>query len=74
MMADRRGVVSSVILGPDQRSRITVATRNVLFAVYAPSGVGSQAVRQHLERIRGNVGLITPAALLDALEVAGAGC
>jgi DNA/RNA-binding domain of Phe-tRNA-synthetase-like protein len=36
-MADAEGVTSSILYGPDARTRITPATRNALFIVYAPS-------------------------------------
>jgi hypothetical protein len=38
------GIISSVLQGSDQRTRITPETREVLFAVYAPAGVGESAV------------------------------
>lgn len=66
-MADREGIVSTVLLGPDQRSRITPETRNVLFAAYAPAGVGEEAVRRQLDAIRANVLLVAPDARTDAL-------
>jgi DNA/RNA-binding domain of Phe-tRNA-synthetase-like protein len=62
MMADGAGIVSSVLRGPDRRTRIARETRSVLFAVYAPAGVGEPAVRAHLEHIRANVELFEPAA------------
>jgi DNA/RNA-binding domain of Phe-tRNA-synthetase-like protein len=62
MMADGEGIVSSVLRGPDQRSRITPQTRHVLFAAYAPAGVGVDAVRSHLEDIQANVRLVAPEA------------
>jgi hypothetical protein len=71
MMADRAGIVSTVLHGPDQRTRITPATTEVLFAVYAPVGIGDQAVRDHLEDIRANVLVIAPEAETVALEIAG---
>jgi DNA/RNA-binding domain of Phe-tRNA-synthetase-like protein len=62
MMADGKGIISSVLYGPDRRSRISADTREVLFAVYAPGGVGVEAVRAHLDDIRDNVLLIAPEA------------
>jgi DNA/RNA-binding domain of Phe-tRNA-synthetase-like protein len=62
MMADGMGIVSSVLRGPDLRTHITPQTRNVLFAVYAPAGVGEDVVRAHLEDIRANVLLVAPEA------------
>ena len=69
MMADRQGVISSVLHGPDQRTRITLETRDVLFAVYAPPGIGESAVRRHLEDLQHALRLIAPGASLEALEV-----
>jgi DNA/RNA-binding domain of Phe-tRNA-synthetase-like protein len=71
LMADGAGIVSSVLRGPDQRSRITRETRNVLFAVYAPAGIGADAVRRHLEDIRSNVRLVAPDAQTEALVTLG---
>jgi DNA/RNA-binding domain of Phe-tRNA-synthetase-like protein len=62
MMADGAGIVSSVLRGPDQRTRITRGTSSVLFAVYAPVGVGEHVVRAHLDQIRANVELLAPGA------------
>jgi DNA/RNA-binding domain of Phe-tRNA-synthetase-like protein len=62
MMADGAGIVSSVLRGPDLRTRITPQTRNVFFAAYAPAGVGEEAVRAHLNDIRANVQLVAPEA------------
>lgn len=69
MMADAQGVISDVIYGPDQRTRITSDTRHVLFAVYAPAGIGAEAVRRHLEDIVAYVRLVTPPASVASLDV-----
>jgi DNA/RNA-binding domain of Phe-tRNA-synthetase-like protein len=61
-MRDGRGVISSVLYGPDQRTQIRVTTRQVVFAVYAPPGVDPARVTGHLDTIAGNVRLIAPAA------------
>jgi DNA/RNA-binding domain of Phe-tRNA-synthetase-like protein len=66
-MADCEGVISSVLYGPDRRTRITPETSAVLFAVYAPAGIGETAVRQHLEDIRAGVLLIAPEARTETL-------
>jgi DNA/RNA-binding domain of Phe-tRNA-synthetase-like protein len=73
MMVDGEGIISSVLHGPDSRTRITPGTREVLFAVYAPAGIGDGAVRQHLQDIRANVLLIAPEAETEVLTaVSGA--
>ena len=71
MIADAQGVISSVLYGPDQRTRITTGTEQVLFTVYAPSGIGNEAVQKHLEDIRDNVLLVAPQAKVEALKVYG---
>jgi DNA/RNA-binding domain of Phe-tRNA-synthetase-like protein len=68
MMVDGKGIISSVLHGPDRRTRITPETREVLFAVYAPAGVGEGVVRAHLETIRANVLLVAPEAETELLE------
>ena len=73
IMADTEGVISSVVYGPDRRTRITDTTRNVLFAVYGVPGIGKQAMRQHLQDIQMNVLFIAPQADTELLKVYGAG-
>jgi DNA/RNA-binding domain of Phe-tRNA-synthetase-like protein len=68
MMADGEGIVSSVLRGPDRRTRITTRTRRVLFAAYAPAGISVDAVRGHLEDIQANVLLVAPEAQTEELE------
>jgi DNA/RNA-binding domain of Phe-tRNA-synthetase-like protein len=71
MIADAQGVISSVIYGPDRRTQITSETRQVLFTVYAPPGIGEQAVYDHLQDIQANVLLFAPEAHVELLEVYG---
>ena len=71
MISDARGIISSVVYGPDQRTQITPETKHVLFTVYAPPGIDEEAVRSHLEDIRTNVSIVSPDALSDVLEVLG---
>jgi hypothetical protein len=68
-MYDREGVLTSVLYGLDRRTRLTPASRNVLFTVYAPSGIGEQAVRDHLQDILENVRLISPQVQVEELAV-----
>jgi len=68
-VADSQGVISSVIYGPDQRTRITTTTRRALFVVYAPAGIGAEAVRRHLEDIQALIALFAPQATVESLDV-----
>ena len=71
-MADFKGVISSVIYGPDKRTMIRRETRNVLFAVYAPPGISKEALRRHLEELEQNVKVVSPECKLESLEIVGA--
>ena len=71
IMTDGEGLISSVLYGPDSRTRITPETRAVFFAAYAPPGIGAAAVRDHLDAIRTNVLLLdirAETALLTVIE------
>lgn len=68
-IADGDGVISSIVYGPDRRTRITPATRNVVFTVYAPAGIGAAAVEAHLETIRGHVAAFASAAAVAHMRV-----
>ena len=72
MIADKQGIISSIIYGPDQRTQITPETRRVLFTVYAPPGIGEQPVAEHLHRIEANVHYIAPDAETILAQVIGA--
>lgn len=72
-IADGQGVISSVIYGPDRRSRIRPETRRALFTVYAPPGIDEKAVWDHLEDIQANVLLVSPQAKTEAMEEYRAG-
>ena len=62
-LRDDVGVLSSIIYGPDQRTRIRPETKNVVFTVYAPTGIARKAVEQHLEDTYSYVRLAAPQAL-----------
>lgn len=44
MIADRQGVISSILRGPDQRTAITADTKQVVYMTYALNGVGQELV------------------------------
>jgi DNA/RNA-binding domain of Phe-tRNA-synthetase-like protein len=71
-MADRAGIISSIVYGPDQRTQISAETRRVLFAVYAPGGIKASTVQAHLQDIRDYVAVVSPDATVHSLQVLGA--
>ncbi len=73
MIADAAGIISSIIYGPDQRTRITANTEEVLFTVYAPEGIETAVIEAHLQDMEASVRLISPGAERLLLEVYRAG-
>lgn len=71
-IADRKGVISSILYGPDQRTQILPTTRQVLFTTYAPPGIGQEAVARHLQTLEDNVRLIAPSAEVVERQIVGA--
>lgn len=61
-MRDEAGVISSILYGPDARTRLTPNTTAALFAVYAPPGIGTERVREHLGRILEYARVVAPDA------------
>jgi DNA/RNA-binding domain of Phe-tRNA-synthetase-like protein len=72
LIADRAGIISNILYGPDQRTQIQSTTRNVLFTVYAPDDVSEQAVLEHLHDIKRYVRLVAPESRVEMLHVFGA--
>lgn len=66
---DHVGVLSSVLYGPDDRTRITPTTRQAAFCVYAPAGIPPDAVEHHLANIASNARLIAPGATIVQQQV-----
>ncbi len=72
MVADREGILSSIIHGPDRRSRIALETRDALYVVYAPEGIERERVRKHLRDIRDAILLTSPTALFEPARMLSA--
>lgn len=69
MMADTEGIISSIIHGPDARTRIMPGTRKVLYVIYAPAGIAKEAVLHHLSDIYSYARLVSPSAEMELQEV-----
>ena len=69
MISDAQGVISCILHGPDQRTQITSATKNVLYTVYAPPGVKEDLIQSHLQDIESYIMLAGPDAHTEVLTV-----
>ena len=69
MISDSQGIISSIIYGPDKRTRIKPDTRKVLFVVYAPPGIVKSKAFQHLQDIQNYVHIIAPESEVELLKV-----
>ena len=69
MVSDSKGIISSIIYGPDKHTQIKSNTRNVLFVVYAPPGIEESKVFQHLQDIQDYVRIIAPESEIELLKV-----
>ncbi len=71
-IADQAGILSSIVYGPDARSRIVADTREVLYTVYAPPGIGSEQVRVHLANLESLIRVASPEASTEAMRIEAA--
>lgn len=72
-MADQAGVLSSILYGPDFRTRLTAETRRALFTVYAPAGIGRAALEDHLTALETRVRVVAPGSETKLRQVFAAG-
>ncbi len=66
---DGQGIISSIINGPDSRTKMTLGTKNALFAVYVPAEASVENVRKHLEDIQNAITVFSKNAQTKLLEV-----
>ena len=66
---DDLGVLSSIIYGPDYRTRITPSTTRVLFTVYAPAGISQERIRDHISDLKDFVMAVSSTANVEHSEV-----
>ena len=61
-MRDAEGVISSIIYGPDGRTRIAGGTRSAFYVVYAPPGIQTPALENHFDDLLRYIRLFAPDA------------
>ena len=70
-LSDQKGILSSIIYGPDDRSFITPVTTRAFFSVYGAPSVPSWQIRDHLEEIGELVAVLSPEAVRKELIILG---
>lgn len=71
MIADCEGIISSVLCGPDYRTRIIPSTRKAIFIVYALRGISEAAVADHFSDIYANAKVIGSQATIEQQGILG---
>ncbi len=71
LISDSLGIMSNIIYGPDQRTQIQPATRNVIYTTYAPAGIPEDSITRHMQDIEAYVRLFSPQARTELLQVFG---
>ena len=69
---DRQGLISTIIKGPDQRSRLTAKTSRALFTVYGPPGVAVDDLDRLLDRLIQYVRLTAGQTTVERREILAA--
>ena len=68
-MSDSQSIISSVIYGPDNRTRIREETQRALFVVYAPEGIQRAQIEEHFLDIQAFIRLFAPDARLVQQDI-----
>ena len=66
---DGVGILSSVIHGPDYRSRISPDTSDALYVTYAPDGITREQLLDHVRDIWTSIRLFSPSARVEPVRV-----
>lgn len=66
---DGVGILSSVIHGPDYRSRISPDTRDALYVTYAPDSITREQLLGHVRDMWTSIRLFSPSARVEPVRV-----
>lgn len=69
IMYDREGVISSILCGPDDRTKIMENTTNCAFIVYMPAGIKQCAIEKHFDEIIENIRLFAPEVIVESRNI-----
>ena len=69
MLCDQSGIISSILRGPDYRSRIAESTTEVLFSIYAPPGIEADYIEKNLRNLEKRIRSFSPSAKTELLQI-----
>lgn len=69
MIKDEIGIISSILSGPDNRTRITESTTTCMFVVYAPAGIKQFLIEEHFNDIIENIRLFAPGVVVESRQI-----
>jgi DNA/RNA-binding domain of Phe-tRNA-synthetase-like protein len=69
MVFDSNGPLSSILKGPDFKSRITPSATAVLFKVYAPPGIDEGYIENNLRKLEKRIKALSPLSNTELLQV-----
>lgn len=64
---DAEAILSTVLCGPNVRTRLLPETNSVLFTTYAPDGMSDAQLERHLREIEGLVQTASPFAITETI-------
>lgn len=71
LIEDCEGIISSIIHGPDLRTRIIPETRKAVFIIYAPPGITQKEISEHLSDIYNYVAVVSANAEIEMQQIFG---
>ncbi len=69
ILCDSKGPVSSILRGPDYKSRITSSTTEVLFSIYAPPDIDADYIKDNLLKLEKSISTLSLSSRTDLLQV-----
>ncbi len=68
-LSDEKGILSSIMNGPDYRTRITESTQNALYFIYGVEGVTEPLIHAHLKTISSYLSQAIPGVEVQSINV-----
>ncbi|MGL6216957.1 MAG: hypothetical protein ACRC36_02920, partial [Lacrimispora sphenoides] len=68
-LSDEKGILSSIMNGPDYRTRITESTQNAIYFIYGVEGVTGPLIHAHLKTISSYLSQTIPGVEVQSINV-----